>query len=403
MPENKSTSETTKVNIDNYQKRKRVKRIKNGIIITLIILLLLPTILCIILGIRLARLQRQVDNIISLYTNDSEYKQNSDKGQYAYASESTNQGQSKNMSDFGSDIIDSGDVTDNSGETGSSDIIKDIDNNDNNDIEFNEDNFNNELNIYKPDHTYNLDNNTPPVEGLEEVEAKEAGDDPIEKEDKRRDPEGIYYGKHVYLTFDDGPSEVTDEILDILEQYNVKATFFVVGLTDDKSKERYSRIVNEGHTLGMHSYSHKYNEIYNSVEDFDKDFTKLSKLLYDTIGYKPNLYRFPGGSYNKVSKVKIEDLIHYLNEKEMIYYDWNVLNGDATGIDYTKEQMIDNVLNGVAVKKTSIVLMHDDKNKSKTADMLPELLDALISGGAKVLPMDDTVPLIQQVKVNSVK
>jgi peptidoglycan/xylan/chitin deacetylase (PgdA/CDA1 family) len=169
------------------------------------------------------------------------------------------------------------------------------------------------------------------------------------------------------------------------------------------SKERYRRIVNDGHVLAMHAYKHQYKKIYKSLEDFDKDFTKLSKLLYDTTGYKPNLYRFPGGSYNKVSKVKIEDLIHYLNEKEMIYYDWNVLNGDATGIDYTKEQMIDNVLNGVAVKKTSIVLMHDDKNKSKTADMLPELLDALISGGAKVLPMDDTVPLIQQVKVNSVK
>ncbi|TAH72802.1 MAG: polysaccharide deacetylase, partial [Anaerolineaceae bacterium] len=218
-----------------------------------------------------------------------------------------------------------------------------------------------------------------------------------------RDPNGIYYNKKVYLTFDDGPTKNTDLILDILADYNIKATFFVIGQNDDISKERYKRIVDEGHTLGMHSYSHKYNELYKSIEDFDKDFTKLWKLLYDTTGYTATLYRFPGGSLNFTKKSKIEQFSNYLSDKGMTYYDWNVVNGDGEGINYSEEQMIENVLSGVARKKTSIVLMHDGQGKSKTVATLPKILDALISGGAEVLPMDETVPLIQQIKATSVK
>ena len=83
------------------------------------------------------------------------------------------------------------------------------------------------------------------------------------------------------LTFDDGPSSNTAAILDTLAQYNVKATFFVVGKEDEESQEMYKRIVNEGHTLGMHSYSHKYSVIYDSLENFEDDFTKIQNYLYD--------------------------------------------------------------------------------------------------------------------------
>ena len=85
--------------------------------------------------------------------------------------------------------------------------------------------------------------------------------------------------KKVYLTFDDGPSANTDEILDILRQYDVKATFFVVGKTDEASKEAYRRIVEEGHTLGMHSYSHVYDLVYSSREEFESDMLKLQSYL----------------------------------------------------------------------------------------------------------------------------
>ena len=239
-----------------------------------------------------------------------------------------------------------------------------------------------------------------------------SGSKDSEKSDNSKKPEdgevkitstGIYAGKKVYLTFDDGPSIYTDEILDILEQYGVKATFFVVGKTDKKSKQQYKRIVEEGHALGMHSYSHVYKEIYNSVEDFDKDFTKLWKLLYDTTGYKPTIYRFPGGSGNKVNKNGMNKFIRYLKNKNILYYDWNVLNGDATGEVFTKDQLNQNILEGVASKKRSIVLMHDTQDKRSTVDSLPELLEELINQGAELLPLNEDVTPIQQIRADKVK
>jgi peptidoglycan/xylan/chitin deacetylase (PgdA/CDA1 family) len=214
---------------------------------------------------------------------------------------------------------------------------------------------------------------------------------------------GKYADKKVYLTFDDGPSIYTDDILDILTEYKVKATFFVIGKTDSQSKKLYQRIVDEGHTLGMHSYSHQYSKIYNSLEDFDKDFTKLWKLLYDTTGYKPSIFRFPGGSDNMVNKNGMEDFIRYLNEAKIVYFDWNVLNGDATGNQFTKEQLIKNVINDVAVKNNSIVLMHDSETKQTTVDSLPSLLERLISEDAQILPLDNNVPPIQMIKADTIK
>lgn len=214
---------------------------------------------------------------------------------------------------------------------------------------------------------------------------------------------GQYSDRTVYLTFDDGPSIYTSEILDILAEYEVKATFFVIGKTDKLSKEIYQRIVDEGHTLGMHSYSHNYDIIYHSVDDFDKDFTKLWKLLYDTTGYKPSIYRFPGGSANGVNKKGMEKFIHYLNEASIVYYDWNALNGDATGVNYTKEELIDNVLDGVGKKKRSIVLLHDSQSKKTTVESLPGLLEKLTEGGAQILPLDKDVKPIQMIKADSVK
>ena len=104
--------------------------------------------------------------------------------------------------------------------------------------------------------------------------------------------------KKVYLTFDDGPSDHTDEILDILKKNKVRATFFVVGKETEHAKKMYRRIILEGHTLGMHSYSHNYDQIYASVGAFSKDLMKLQKYLYDLTEVKSYIYRFPGGSSN---------------------------------------------------------------------------------------------------------
>ena len=163
----------------------------------------------------------------------------------------------------------------------------------------------------------------------------------------------------VYLTFDDGPSDNTDRILDILDDYNVKATFFVNGRTDDHSKKMYKRIVKEGHTLGMHSYSHKYSEVYASLASFKKDFEKIQNLLYDVTGVVSTYYRFPGGSSNRVSNSDMSEFIKYLNQQDITYFDWNVMCGDATTSGYTKDDLVENVMKDVVKYKTSVVLMHE--------------------------------------------
>ncbi|MBQ5430327.1 MAG: polysaccharide deacetylase [Lachnospiraceae bacterium] len=205
----------------------------------------------------------------------------------------------------------------------------------------------------------------------------------------------------VYLTFDDGPSDNTDRILDILDDYNVKATFFVNGRTDDHSKKMYKRIVKEGHTLGMHSYSHKYSEVYASLASFKKDFEKIQNLLYDVTGVVSTYYRFPGGSSNRVSNSDMSEFIKYLNQQDITYFDWNVMCGDATTSGYTKDDLVENVMKDVVKYKTSVVLMHDAADKDKTVEALPKLIEKLQQKGALLLPISEDTTLIQHVSLSS--
>ena len=206
----------------------------------------------------------------------------------------------------------------------------------------------------------------------------------------------------VYLTFDDGPSDNTAAILDTLAKYNVKATFFVVGKTDDQSKEMYQRIVNEGHTLGMHSYSHKYSVVYDSLDAFETDFNQLQSYLYDITGQECRLYRFPGGSSNQVSNTDMSEFIRFLNEEGVTYFDWNVSAGDASG-DYTVDDIVNNVTEGITNYKTSVVLMHDSNTKSTTVEALGPMIEALQGMGAQILPIDENTTLVQHIKADSVE
>lgn len=183
--------------------------------------------------------------------------------------------------------------------------------------------------------------------------------------------------KKVYLTFDDGPSDNTNEILDILKKYNVKATFFVIGKRDTQSLELYKRIVDEGHTLGMHSYSHQYGKIYASLTAFKADFYKIQNFLYDVTGVKPKYYRFPGGSSNTVSSVDMFELINFLDDENITYFDWNDSNGDASSVNYTADEMVDNVINGISRENDTYVLMHDSNDKQTTVEALPKIIEEL--------------------------
>lgn len=190
--------------------------------------------------------------------------------------------------------------------------------------------------------------------------------------------------RKVYLTFDDGPSGNTERILDILAQYDVKATFFVVGKEEEKYQELYKRIVAEGHTLGMHSYSHKYDEIYQSVDSYAEDLSKLQEFLYETTGVWCRYCRFPGGSSNTVSRVDMYDLITYLDEQDITYFDWNIASGDASNSYISKEAIISNCMANLPKYQESIILMHDASNKNTTVEALPALIE-------QIQAMDNTV------------
>lgn len=209
--------------------------------------------------------------------------------------------------------------------------------------------------------------------------------------------------KKVYLTFDDGPSKNTEKILDILAQNDVKATFFVIGKEDSYSKEIYKRIVSEGHTLGMHSYSHNYSTLYQSKKAFIKDLTKIQNLMEETTGEKPCFYRFPGGTSNTVSKISMKNFIKILNKKKIVYFDWNAMTGDASGKNLTKSQMIRNVIKDVEIHNTSVVLLHDAADKDKTVETLPALIKKLKKMDVALLPLDENATLVQHVKAESVK
>lgn len=209
------------------------------------------------------------------------------------------------------------------------------------------------------------------------------------------------WDKMIYLTFDDGPSSNTNRILDILKEYDVKATFFVVGKTDEESVRAYQRIVAEGHTLAMHSYSHKYAEVYASKESFIQDLDKLQEYLYQVTGVWPRFYRFPGGSSNAVSKVDMQELIGYLEENNITYFDWNIASGDAVSGMLPAETITRNCVSGIEGWQECMILMHDASEKNTTVEALPQIIEQIRdSGDAVFLPItDETIP-IQHVTVD---
>jgi peptidoglycan/xylan/chitin deacetylase (PgdA/CDA1 family) len=204
--------------------------------------------------------------------------------------------------------------------------------------------------------------------------------------------------REIYLTFDDGPSIYTERILDILAEYGIKATFFVVGRTDEVSLAAYRRIVDEGHTLGMHSYSHRYYEIYRSVEAFSEDLRRLQELLYETTGVWSRYYRFPGGSSNTVSHIAMQELIAYLAEQDIAYYDWNVSSGDAASGGISAQRIVSNCLYGLGDKSEAMILMHDLGDKYSTVEALPSVIEGILAqGNAVFLPIGDDTETVQHI------
>lgn len=201
--------------------------------------------------------------------------------------------------------------------------------------------------------------------------------------------------KKVYLTFDDGPSGYTDDILDILDAHGVKGTFFVLTKEGKFADEAYKRIADEGHTLGLHSSSHKYHEIYASVEAFRNDIRTQQEYLYDLTGVWPRIYRFPGGSSNRVSPTPIRDLIACLNEEGIEYFDWNIVSGDAIKGTLSVKAIVSNCTKNIDKYDECVILMHDSLDRYTTVKALDEVITIIENrGDCQILPItDETVPV----------
>lgn len=201
--------------------------------------------------------------------------------------------------------------------------------------------------------------------------------------------------KVVYLTFDDGPSDNTEALLDVLAEHNVKATFFVNG--HEGYEKALNRIVSEGHTLALHTYTHDYAHVYESVDSFAEEIETLQDYLESTTGVRPNIFRFPGGSSNSQAPLPISQYIDYLNKNNLVFFDWNVSSGDG-GDGLSRKQVYDNVMKGIAGQDVSVVLMHDATYRMTTFEAVPDIIEKLQEQNALILPITaDTQPVHHNV------
>ena len=199
--------------------------------------------------------------------------------------------------------------------------------------------------------------------------------------------------KVVYLTFDDGPGPYTEKLLDILDRYNVKATFFVTN-----GKPDYQNLIAQeaqrGHTVAIHSASHDYAKIYQSVDAYFADFDEMNSIITAQTGKAADLVRFPGGSSNTISKKYcygiMSQLVCAVEERGFRYCDWNVSSGDAGGTTSTS-QVVANVIEGIKSNNVSVVLQHDIKNFS--VDAVEQIIQWGLSEGYTFLPMTSTTPM----------
>lgn len=197
----------------------------------------------------------------------------------------------------------------------------------------------------------------------------------------------------IYLTFDDGPSDYTENILKYLKDYNIKATFFVVPTRTNSCYKKLRAIVDEGHSIGVHSATHEYNKIYASVEAYLDDFHEAWDIIRDATGVTTELFRFPGGSKNDFNADTRDDIIKEMTRRGFRFYDWNVESGDVSGATWT--QMYNSIPRDIKNVPRSIVLMHDSVNCYNTVLVLEDVLGVLKKEGYKFDKINNNTQPIQ--------
>ena len=203
-----------------------------------------------------------------------------------------------------------------------------------------------------------------------------------------------YYGNGViYLTFDDGPSYLTKEVLDILHEENIKATFFVTN-ADENTKRAYEL----GHTIALHSYTHDYSYIYANSENYFDDLNKLANKVYSVIGIYPKIVRFPGGSSNTISRNFSSGIMSYLTKEVLkrgyVYFDWNIDANDAGSDVNNSTNIYYNVVNNLSHNKTNIVLMHDSSGHTATVSALRDIIKFGKEHGYSFKAITDDTPVV---------
>ena len=183
--------------------------------------------------------------------------------------------------------------------------------------------------------------------------------------------------KTIYLTFDDGPSYLTNQILDILEEKGVPATFFVVGANIEKYKDVVERAYISGHTIAVHSDTHVYGYIYSSLDNYLNDLNSIRSKVHNITKDYPRIVRLPGGTSNTISKKYkegvVSEITHWLDKHDYYYFDWNIDSLDASG-KASKEVIYNSVINNLKTGD-NIILMHDSSTKQSTVEALPLIID----------------------------
>ena len=204
-------------------------------------------------------------------------------------------------------------------------------------------------------------------------------------------------GKTIYLTFDDGPGPDTARLLDILKRYDVSATFFVV---DTGYPDLLQRMVNEGHSVGIHTCSHLYSQIYSSEEAYFEDLFAMQEKIQEATGVETWLLRFPGGSSNTISRKNkgiMKRLTQAVEDCGFSYFDWNVDSGDASDAQ-TPGAVFENVTAGIGENTYSVVLMHDIHSYS--VDAVERIIRWGLKNGYRFLPLQTDSPAVHHVVQN---
>lgn len=199
-------------------------------------------------------------------------------------------------------------------------------------------------------------------------------------------------GRVIYLTFDDGPGPYTERLLEILQSYKVKSTFFVTNQFP-KYQDLIGRMHREGHTVAIHTLTHKW-DIYKSIDAYLADFNAMNDIVEKQTGSKTNIFRFPGGTNNTVSRSQCKgimtDLSRYMLENGYLYFDWNVSTDDDRLKD--PSDIITTLISQIADKENSMVLAHDIKNG--TVEAMPGFIEYCLKNGYRFeVIKEDTEPM----------